>query len=399
MKVGIASILAILLASAAQSAPVGNFTDASDVGVVGKSSQASYDFDTATYTIGASGENIWGTRDAFGFVWKVATGDVSLGARIEIQGQRSQEHRKAGLMLRQSLAPDSIYVDVMVHGDGLTSLQYRSETGGPTREIQCAKLPPSSARLEKRGDHVLLFLEDDLGHFGNSGCAIKLALKGQFYAGLAVCAHDDAAFETAKFRRVSLGLLPKRSEQRTSAIEVLMLDSQNRKVIYQSTGKVEAPSFTAEGNAVCFREAGQLKYFSLTANSDPHLVGIENADECRISPAVLAAPWQFSHKPKAGYEQVWRLSPAGDTKQLTSGHFSNLSPRISPDGLSVVVVSSDAPLRGGKPEPGDYLLRQIAIGGGEPREIAQFYGSPESIGPAPWSLDGKQIVFATHEPE
>ena len=98
-------------------------------------------------------------------------------------------------MFRQSLAPDSAYVDVVVHGDGLTSLQFRTEAGGPTREMQCARQAPTAVRLEKRGDYVLLQLADINGKFEASGCTIKIVFKGVFYAGLAVCAHDNKAFE------------------------------------------------------------------------------------------------------------------------------------------------------------------------------------------------------------
>src|SRR5688500_9983346 len=224
--------IAVLLAETAQAGlgAVGTFVDVSDVGAVSRTTEATYEDATGTYTVGASGDNMWEARDAFGFVWKPTVGDVALSARIEFQGESAQEHRKAGLMLRQSRAPDSAYVDVVIHGDGLTSLQFRSEAGGPTREVQCANQARSAVRLEKRGDYVLLQFENVSGRFEASGCTIKLALKGTFYAGLVVCAHDNNAFEVAKFRRVSLGLLPKRNETRVSAIELIALGSLDRKV-------------------------------------------------------------------------------------------------------------------------------------------------------------------------
>src|SRR5690349_17529084 len=130
MKAHRALFIAVLLAGVAHAAPVGNFTDVANIGDVARPTEASYDPDTGSYTVGASGADLWAERDAFGFVWKQARGDISLGARIEWQGQGAQEHRKAGLMLRQSLDPDSPYVDLVVHGDGLTSLQFRSVAGG-----------------------------------------------------------------------------------------------------------------------------------------------------------------------------------------------------------------------------------------------------------------------------
>ncbi len=189
--------IALLLAGVVHAEPVGMFTDVKDVGAVSRATEASYESTTGTYTIGASGDNIWAGRDAFGFAWKPMSGDAAFAARIELQGASAQEHRKAGLMFRQSLEPDSAYVDVVVHGNGLTSLQFRTEAGGPTREIQCARQTPNAVRLEKRGDYVLLQMSDINGKFEPSGCSIKLAFRGVFYAGLAVCAHDNKSFRNS----------------------------------------------------------------------------------------------------------------------------------------------------------------------------------------------------------
>jgi len=392
--------IALLLAGGVHAEPVGLFTDVKDVGTVSRATEASFEPNTATYTIAASGDNIWAERDAFGFAWKPMSGDVAFSARIEIQGASAQEHRKAGLMLRQSLEPDSAYVDVVVHGNGLTSLQFRTETGGPTREIQCAREAPNAVRLEKRGDHVLLQLSDINGKFEPSGCAVKLVFGRVFYAGLAVCAHDNQAFETALFRHVSLGLLPKRSEIRTSAIEIMPLGSLDRRVIYRSKSRLDSPSFTGAGNAVCFREDGRLVYFSLTAHADPHLVGSENADDCDLAHPLTKSPFLVSQEIEGGHAQIVRRDARdAKPKRLTADEYSNWTPRLSPGGESMVLISGNAPPDDGKPAAGDYLLRELPVDGGEPRELARFYGGPGALGPAPWSPDGKQLVFVSREPE
>lgn len=392
--------IAVLLAGGARADPVGMFTDVKDVGAVSRATEATFEEETGTYTVGASGDNIWAERDAFGFAWKPVNGDTAFAARLEIQGKSAQEHRKAGLMFRQSLEPDSAYVDVVVHGNGLTSLQFRTDAGGPTREVQCARQAPNAVRLQRRGDYVLLDVADINGRFEPSGCTIKIAFRGVFYAGLAVCAHDNKAFEVAKFNHVSLGLLPKRSDLRTSAIEIIPLGSLDRRVVYLSKYRLDSPSFTGAGNAVCFREDGRLMYYSLTANTDPHLVGAENADECDLAHPITTSPQLVSHEIKGNRAQIVRRD-ARDSKpmRLTSDQFSNWTPRLSPKGESMVFISGLTPPDNGKPSAGDYLLRQLPADGGEPRELARFYGGPGALGPAPWSTDGKQLVFMSREPE
>jgi TolB protein len=400
MKDRAGPFVAILFAGAAHAAPVGNFTGVSDVGVVSRAAEASYESSTATYTLSAGGNNIWGERDAFGFIWKAMTGDMAIAARIELPEEGGHALRKAGVLLRQSMAPDSAYVGVVVRGDGLTSLQFRSMASGPTREVQCSKQTASAARLEKRGDYVLLALADINGRFEASGCTIKVPLRGAFYAGLVVSAPDNTAFATAKFRHVSLGLLPERNEMRTSAIELIALDSLSRKVVYRSTSRLDSPSFTAAGNAICFREDGRLQYFSLTANTEPHLVGAENADECQLASPITTSPWSVSHDIKGGRAQIFRRGP-GSAKpvQLTHDRRSNWIPRLSPDGSSMAFISGTEPPDEGKPVAGDYLLRLMPGEGGESRELAHFFGGPGALGPAPWSLDGEQLVFISREPD
>ena len=240
---------------------------------------------------------------------------------------------------------------------------------------------------------MLLEFADITGKFEPSGCTIKIVFRGVFYAGLAVCAHDNNAFEVAQFNHVSLGLLPKRSDLRTSAIEIIPLGSLDRRVVYLTKYRLDSPSFTGAGNAVCFREDGRLMYFSLTANTDPHLVGAENADECALAHPLTTSPFLVSHEVKGGRAQIFRRG-GGNSKplRLTSDQYSNWTPRLSPDGKSMAFISGTMPSEDGKPSSGDYLLRELPIDGGQPRELARFFGGPGALGPAPmvhgWQTTG-----------
>ena len=67
-------------------------------------------------------------------------------------------HRKACLLIRQSLSPDSAYVDVAVHGSGLTSLQWREQAGGLTREVQSEVSALARVGLERQGEVFFMTL-------------------------------------------------------------------------------------------------------------------------------------------------------------------------------------------------------------------------------------------------
>src|SRR4030066_571886 len=120
--------------TSAQSA--GIFDNNSDVGLTKHAGLARFIQSSNEYRITGGGANIWGEKDAFQYLWKKDSGDFSLTTRIRWVGDGKNAHRKAGWMIRQSLTPDSPYADAVVHGDGLTSLQFRKSKGGPTEEIQ-----------------------------------------------------------------------------------------------------------------------------------------------------------------------------------------------------------------------------------------------------------------------
>ena len=51
-------------------------------------------------------------------------------------GGTPDPHRKACLIIRQSLDSNAVYADAARHGDGLTSLQWRDAPGAVTHEVQ-----------------------------------------------------------------------------------------------------------------------------------------------------------------------------------------------------------------------------------------------------------------------
>ena len=108
---------------------VGIFEGHGDVGSVLHPGSSDYDATERTYTLTGSGENMWFNSDNFQFTWKKISGDMALTADISFVGDGGNAHRKAVLMIRQDLDGDSVYADVALHGDGLTSLQYRDAKG------------------------------------------------------------------------------------------------------------------------------------------------------------------------------------------------------------------------------------------------------------------------------
>src|SRR5262249_34324527 len=110
---------------------------------------------------------------------------------------------KAVLMIRQALTADSAYADVALHGDGLTSLQFRPKAGEATSEIRSEVKLPLRLRIERRGNEFRMFAGKAGEGLAAAGAA-SVVLEGPVYVGIGVCSHDANVLETAIFSNVKL---------------------------------------------------------------------------------------------------------------------------------------------------------------------------------------------------
>ena len=110
---------------------LGMFEGQSDVGAVKIAGSVEYDEAAGAYTRVGGGTDLWADNDEFLFLWKkIPVGDLALAADIEIVGAIGNPHRKAVLMVRQDLDPNSAYASAALHANGLTALQHRPAKGG-----------------------------------------------------------------------------------------------------------------------------------------------------------------------------------------------------------------------------------------------------------------------------
>jgi Tol biopolymer transport system component/regulation of enolase protein 1 (concanavalin A-like superfamily) len=231
---------------------------------------------------------MWFTNDAFHFVWKEMSGDFTLTADVRWPGTNGNPHRKACLVIRQSLAPDSAYADVAFHAAGLTSLQFRETPGGPTHEIQSDISAPVRLRLEKRGDYISMSLAPTGGALEPASGSLRLPFKDNFQVGLAVCAHDNNALEQAVFSNVELTPVttPTNANPVTqSVLEVISIASANglapgdRRVIYRTRDHIEAPNWSRDGRLFYFNSNGRIYRLPVTGGQ-PQLLDTGTAIHC-----------------------------------------------------------------------------------------------------------------------
>lgn len=226
-----------------------------------------YDPVAQEYILTGSGENIWFGSDQFHFAWKKLTGDFILSADIRFIGEGHHEHRKAGWMIRGGLDPVSVHVSGAVHGDGLTSLQYREVAGGETKETRSGVKAPDVIQLERRGK-LFIFSSAVRGEPFQTVEVRQEALAGEVIAGLFICSHDNNFSEKVIFSNVRItrpawpGLVPYR-DYLGSNLEILDVETGHRRVIFQAPNSIQAPNWTPDGRFLVYNSDGLLYRFDL----------------------------------------------------------------------------------------------------------------------------------------
>jgi hypothetical protein len=178
------------------------FEGAGDVGNPQLKGSYTYDPASGAYTLTGAGSNMWLEYDEFFMVWKKESGDFSLSAKIAFEGTGVNAHRKLGLIIRESLTGESRYADVAIHGDGLTSLQYRDTTGVETKEVVATTNQSiDHITLERTGKKIIM--KTGVGEYAQQASGeIELDLPETCYIGLFVCSHEADVLETARFSDV-----------------------------------------------------------------------------------------------------------------------------------------------------------------------------------------------------
>src|SRR5580765_8387990 len=109
----------------AQSNPVGIFDNHADIGNPKIRGSVMYNTADQSYNFKGGGYNIWFNRDEFHYAYNKIKGDFILTANVRLIGEGKEGHRKIGWMIRASEQEDAAHMSAVVHGDGLTVLQWR----------------------------------------------------------------------------------------------------------------------------------------------------------------------------------------------------------------------------------------------------------------------------------
>ena len=196
-------LVCVLAASSfAQSGMLGAFTNSDDVGAPPIKGSVEFDASSAQYRITGSGTDIWGKADQFHYVWRQMSGNFSIAATAKFL-TAGNDHRKAVIMLRQSLDADSPFVHLVIHGNGMPGIQFRSAKGNNVNTVDLPIEGPGTFKLKlvRRGSAITVWFAKDNGALRELGTT-QNQLGSPVLVGLGVSSHTQTATNTVLFSSV-----------------------------------------------------------------------------------------------------------------------------------------------------------------------------------------------------
>ncbi|NCI46318.1 TolB family protein [Sediminibacterium soli] len=372
----------------AQYNPVGIFQHHEDIGAPGQKGNLVYDADRQVYRLSGAGANIWARTDQFHFAWKKIKGDFIIRATVRFIGKGVAAHRKIGIMAREKRTPDARYADACVHGDELSSLQYRGADGDTTGQVIVSSFHPTEIELERSGN-TFTFSAASFGQTYRS-VSKQLVMPEELYAGIFICSHQEDVTEQAVFSNVQIiippapGFRPYR-DYLGSHLEIMDIATGHRKILHSAPNSLQAPNWTPDGRYLIYSEQGLIKRYEIATgqistlptgsardNNNDHvlsfdgkMLGISNHTGSRRSSTIFILPVTGSDHPE----------------QVTPDTAHSYLHGWSPDGRRLVYTAQ---------RNGDWDIYAIDLA--TRKETRLTDGATLDDGPE-YSPDGKYIYF------
>ncbi len=276
----IVSLLICLLLSGtaiAQTTATGIFQGNTDIGNPALKGSASYNPADQSYSLKGSGYNIWFERDEFRYVFNQIEGDFMLTANFRFEGQGTDPHRKTGWMIRASEDEDSPHISAVMHGDGLTVMQWRDFKGAEMKDPEDELFAKGSGyeiiQLERAGKIIFMRAAVAGKPFENIGSYEMTNMPDKVLAGLFICSHDPEVAEQATIWNVRIDkpVGDNYNASRDGAVgcrlETMNVFDGKRMVIHEKQGRFEAPNWMPDGKQLLFNMDGLLYKIPVTGGA------------------------------------------------------------------------------------------------------------------------------------
>jgi TolB protein len=381
----------------AQDNSAGIFEIKADVGKPKNAGSTTYDPNTQVYTLRGGGYNVWFNRDEFQFAATKLTGDFVLTANFQLNGEGFDPHRKIGWMIRDSMDEDAAHASAVLHGDGLTVLQWRVMKGAFMRDPQDEIFPPKKnytiIQLERLGKKIIMRAAHPGEPLQEIGSTEAPVLSAAVFAGIFISSHnadkveEGVAWNVRIDQPVADNYSPEKEGFIGCRLETMSVFDGKRKVIHESKGRFEAPNWMPDGKKLLFNQDGSLFTIPVDGGEITKLntdFADRNNNDHGISfdGKMLAISHHRSGLPGGGSTVYVLPLTGGKPKQVTEKTPSYWH-GWNPNGKEVVYVAQ----RDGKV----YDIYKSSINGGPEIQLTQNKGTHVD-GPE-YSPDGKFIYY------
>ena len=369
---------------------IGLFNQFSNIGSPEIPGTASYSEPAQTYNVIGSGQNIWFGEDSFSFLSKKVNGDFIIQTQVRFIGEGHELHRKTGLMIRTSTASNSPVVACTVHGDGLTSLQYRTKPGEIMKEVKFTISGPDVLQLEKKGNTYTM----SVAHFGEVYQVQKLEnidLGADLLAGLFVCAHtnkfsEEVVFSNTRVFKTAPDDLVQYKTYLGSLLEVMDVETGHREVVSSSAISLQAPNWTPNGKTLIYNSEGKLYNFDL-ATRESTVLNTDFANKNNNDHVLTFDGKQIgiSHHPEEmkGQSVVYTVPVTGGVPKRITEKSPSYFHGWSPDNQFLLYTAE---------RNGDFDIYRISKDGGKEIQLTTSKGLDDG---SEYSSDGKHIYFCS----
>ena len=159
-----------------------------------------------TYTMTASGTDIWNEADEFHYAYKTLTGVGSIVAKVE-SVDNTNGWAKAGVMIRETLNPGSAHATMVVTPAQGVSFQRRPSTGATSTSANSTtgdEAAPYWVKIERDlSGNFTAYHSANGSAWTMQGAPENIQMSSNVYIGLAVTSHDAALTCQAVFTNVT----------------------------------------------------------------------------------------------------------------------------------------------------------------------------------------------------
>ncbi|MCF0073778.1 hypothetical protein LZD49_25085 [Dyadobacter sp. CY261] len=195
----------IVLASFSPS-KIGLFEAGKDIGNPKLAGSSAYDSSTKTYMMKGGGYNIWFERDEFQYLFREMEGNFTVSADFEFVGKGRDAHRKVGWMIRESTDDNASHLSGVIHGDGLTVMQWRVKKGDkmrdPEDEIFSKEKNIQTIEISREGNTYTMRGAAKGKPLQVIGTHEMSNFKAKVLVGLFICSHNPDVLEESRVTNV-----------------------------------------------------------------------------------------------------------------------------------------------------------------------------------------------------